>query len=138
MRLSGTEVGFFEDHVDEQALEVGVSGVDETGVRRSFSIQRSTYEPDAQEVLSGMDSYNVSNEQGFTVYGCLRSVRLEATLLTLEFASEDAAILEIPTVVDVDLADSGVDIANLSAKIRDAVDWGAQEKRPRLIGAGWR
>ncbi|WP_432171800.1 Imm10 family immunity protein [Streptomyces sp. 1222.5] len=134
MRLTATEVGFFEDYEDEEALEVGVSGIDDAGVRRSFSIQRSTYEPDEQEVQSGMDSYNVSNEQGFTVYGCLRRVQLDGTLLALEFTAEDAEILEISTVVEVDLRDSGVDMANLSSKLSDIVDWGAAEKRPELIG----
>ncbi|WP_338898143.1 Imm10 family immunity protein [Streptomyces sp. TG1A-60] len=134
MRLTATEVGFFEDYEDEEALEVGVSGIDDAGVQRSFSIQRSTYEPDEQEVQSGMDSYNVSNEQGFTVYGCLRRVRLNGAMLDLEFTAEDAEILEISAVVEVDLRDSGVDITNLSMKLREILDWGAPEKRPELIG----
>ncbi|MFJ7294234.1 hypothetical protein [Streptomyces collinus] len=37
MRLTATEVGFFEDYEDEEALEVGISGIDDAGVRRSFS-----------------------------------------------------------------------------------------------------
>lgn len=134
MRLTATEVGFFEDYEDEEALEVGVSGIDDAGVRRSLSIQRSTYEPDEQEVQSGMDSYNVSNEQGFTVYGCLQRVQLNGTLLSLEFTTEDAEILETSAVVEVDLRDSGVDIANLSTKLSEILDWGAREKRPELIG----
>lgn len=134
MRLTATEVGFFEDYEDEEALEVGVRGIDEAGARRSFSIQRSTYEPDEQEVQSGMDSYNVSNEQGFTVYGCLRRVQLNGTLLALEFTAEDAEILEISAVVEVDLRDSGVDIAILSPKLSEILDWGSPEKRPELIG----
>ncbi|MFF8383441.1 MULTISPECIES: Imm10 family immunity protein [Streptomyces] len=134
MRLTATEVGFFEDYEDEEALEVGVSGIDDAGVRRSFSIQRSTYEPDEQEVQSGMDSYNVSNEQGFTVYGCLRRVQLNGTLLALEFTTEDAEILETSAVVEVDLRDSGVDIASLSTKLSEILDWGAREKRPELVG----
>ncbi|MFE9924046.1 Imm10 family immunity protein [Streptomyces sp. NPDC005774] len=134
VRLTATEVGFFEDYEDEEALEVGVRGIDDAGVRRSFSIQRSTYEPDEQEVQSGMDSYNVSNEQGFTVYGCLRRVWLNGTLLALEFAAEDAEILEIPARVEVDLCDSGVDITNLSTKLSEILDWGSPEKRPELIG----
>ncbi|MCP2331289.1 Imm10 family immunity protein [Actinoalloteichus caeruleus] len=134
MRLTATEVGFFEDYKDEEALEVGVSGMDDAGVQRSFSIQRSTYEPDEQDVQSGMDSYNVSNEQGFTVYGCLRRVRLNGAMLDLEFTTEDANILETSTVVEVDLRDSGVDVTNLSMKLREILDWGAPEKRPELIG----
>lgn len=134
MRLTATEVGFFEDYEDEETLEVGVSGIDEAGVQRSFSIQRSTYEPDEQEVQSGMDSYNVSNEQGFTVYGCLRRVQLNGALLALEFTSEDAEILEISALVEVNLRDSGVDITNLSTKLSEILDWGSPEKRPELIG----
>ncbi|MBW1602513.1 hypothetical protein JJV70_10405 [Streptomyces sp. JJ66] len=134
MRLTATEVGFFQDYEDEEILEVGVSGIDEAGVQRSFSIQRSTYEPDEQEVQSGMDSYAVSNEQGFTVYGCLRRVHISGSLLTLTFTAEDANILEIPTAVEVDLHDPGVDIPNLSTKLSDILKWGAPEKRPELIG----
>lgn len=134
MRLTATEVGFFEDYEDDEALEVGIAGMDDAGVRRSFSIQRSTYEPDEQEVQSGMDSYNISTEQGFTVYGCLRSVQLNSSLLTLEFAAEDAEILEISTTVEVDLSGSGVDNANLSRKLSEILDWGSHEKRPELIG----
>jgi hypothetical protein len=134
MRLTAIEVGFFEDYEDEEALEVGISGIDDAGVQRSFSIQRSTYGPDEQEVQSGMDSYNVSNEQGFTVYGCLRRVRLNSAMLDLEFTAEDAEILGISAVVEVDLRDSGVDIKNLSMKLREILDWGALEKRPELIG----
>ncbi|MFI6057858.1 Imm10 family immunity protein [Streptomyces sp. NPDC051286] len=134
MRLTATEVGFFEDYEDEEALEVGVSAIDDAGARRSFSIQRSTYEPDEQEVQSGMDSYNISNEQGFTVYGCLRRVQLNGTLLSLEFTAEDAEILEISALVEVDLRDSGVDITNLSTKLSEILDWGSPEKRPELIG----
>lgn len=124
VRLTAIEVGFFEDYEDEEALEVGVSGIDDAGVRRSFPIQRSAYEPDEQEVQSGMDSYNISNEQGFTVYGCLRRVQLNGTLLVLEFTAEDAEILGISALVEVDLRDSGVDITNLSTKLREILDWG--------------
>ncbi|WP_405597772.1 Imm10 family immunity protein [Streptomyces sp. NBC_01410] len=134
MRLTATEVGFFEDYEDEEALEVGVAGEDESGAQRSFSIQRSTYEPDEQEIQSGMDSYNVSTERGFTVYGCLRSVRLSNMVLTLEFATEDAEILEISTPVEVNLSEAQVDEENLSRKLREILDWGSPEKRPDLIG----
>jgi hypothetical protein len=134
MRLTASEVGFFEDYEDEEALEVGLAGVDEAGGPRSFSIQRSTYEPDEQEIQSGMDSYNVSTERGFTVYGCLRSVRLSNLVLTLEFTAEDAEILEISTPVEVNLSEAQVDEGNLSRKLREILDWGSLEKRPELIG----
>lgn len=134
MRLTATEIGFFEDYEEEEALEVGIRGIDGAGARKSFSIQRSTYEPDEQEVQSGMDSYNISNERGFTVYGCLRRVQLNGPLLTLEFATDDAEILEIPPLVEVDLSDSGVDNVDLSRKLTEILDWGAHEKRPELIG----
>lgn len=134
MRLTATEVGFFEDYEDEEALEMGLAGVDEAGVPRSFSIQRSTYEPDEQEVQSGMDSYNVSTERGFTVYGCLRSVRFSNLVLALEFTAEDAEILEISTPVEVNLSETQVDEENLSRKLREILDWGSLEKRPELIG----
>ncbi|MCP2331294.1 Immunity protein 10 [Actinoalloteichus cyanogriseus DSM 43889] len=81
-----------------------------------------------------MDSYNVSKGQGVTVYGCLRRVRLNGAMLDLEFTAEDADILEISTVVEVDLRDSRVDITNLSMKLREILDWGDPEKRPELIG----
>ncbi|MFF2045092.1 hypothetical protein ACFVVX_32225 [Kitasatospora sp. NPDC058170] len=132
--MSAVEVGFFGDYEDEEALEVGIAGVDDSGVRRSFSIQRSTYEPDGQEIQSGMDSYNISTERGFTVYGCLRSVRRAGTLLTFEFTAEDAEILEISTPVVVDFRDSGVDSVNLARKLREILDWGSQERRSELIG----
>ncbi|MFE9457980.1 Imm10 family immunity protein [Streptomyces californicus] len=134
MRLAATEVGFFEDYEDEETLEVGISGVEESGVPRSFSIQRSTYEPDEQEIQSGMDSYNVSTEQGFTVYGCLRSVRLSHMVLTLEFTAEDAEALEISTIVEVNLNEAQVDTENFSRKLREIVDWGSPAKRPDLVG----
>ncbi|NEA09532.1 hypothetical protein G3I27_15285 [Streptomyces sp. SID10692] len=134
MRLAATEVGFFEDYEDEETLEVGISGVEESGVPRSFSIQRSTYEPDEQEIQSGMDSYNISTEQGFTVYGCLRSVRLSHMVLTLEFTAEDAEALEISTIVEVNLNEAQVDAENFSRKLREIVDWGSPAKRPDLVG----
>jgi hypothetical protein len=134
VRLTATEVGFFEDYEDDEVLQVGISGIDDAGVRRSFSIERSTYEPDEHEVRYGMDSYNISNEQGFTVYGCLRRVQLNGSLLSLEFTAEDAEIFEIPTLLEVDLGDSGVDITNLSRRLSEILDWGSREKRPELIG----
>ncbi|MFD5004940.1 Imm10 family immunity protein [Streptomyces mutabilis] len=134
MRLTAAEVGFFEDYEDEEALEVGIAGVDESGVSRSFSVQRSTYEPDEQEIQSGMDSYNVSTERGLTVYGCLRSVRLSNGVLNLEFAAEDAEILEISTPVEVNLREARVDEEELLRKLREILDWGSPEKRPDLIG----
>ncbi|WP_439082191.1 Imm10 family immunity protein [Streptomyces sp. WL006] len=134
MRLAATEVGFFEDYEDEETVEVGISGVEESGVPRSFSIQRSTYEPDEQEIQSGMDSYNISTEQGFTVYGCLRSVRLSHMVLTLEFTAEDAEALEISTIVEVNLNEAQVDAENFSRKLREIVDWGSPAKRPDLVG----
>ncbi|MFF4225358.1 Imm10 family immunity protein [Streptomyces abikoensis] len=134
MRLTATEVGFFEDYEDEEALEVGISGIDDSGVRRSFSIQRSTYEPDEQEVQSGMDTYNISTERGFTVYGCLRRVQLDGSRLSLEFTAEDAEILEISTLVEVDLDGPAADDVNLSRKLSEILDWGSRDKRPELIG----
>ncbi|RSN24347.1 hypothetical protein DMC63_06780 [Streptomyces sp. WAC 05977] len=134
MRLTTAEVRYFEDHEDEETLELGIAGVDGAGVRRSFSIQRSTYEPDEHEVRSGMDSYNVSTERGLTVYGCLRIVRLTGGLLTLEFTTEDAGILDVSTPVEVDLSGLGIDDVDLSGWLREILDWGAREKRPELIG----
>ena len=136
MRMNAAQVGFFEDYEDEEALEVGISGIDDAGVRRSFSIQRSTYEPDEQEVRSGMDSYNVSTERGLTVYGCLRRVQFTGAVLILEFTAENAEVLEIPTPVEVDLSSSEVNDAELAEKLREILDWGAREKRPELIGLG--
>ncbi|WP_197043692.1 Imm10 family immunity protein [Saccharothrix sp. NRRL B-16314] len=136
MRLNAVQLGFFEDYEDEEALEVGISGIDDAGVRRSFSIQRSTYQPDEQEIRSGMDSYNVSTERGLTVYGCLRRVHITGAVLTLEFTAEDAEVLEVPTPVKVDLSGPEVDDADLAGKLRDILDWGAREKRPELIGFG--
>ncbi|MGW5699616.1 Imm10 family immunity protein [Amycolatopsis sp. SB7-3] len=134
MKLTAAEVGFFEDYEDEEALEVGVAGVDESGTPRSFSFQRSTYEPDEQEIRSGMDSYNVSTERGLTIYGCLRSVRLSEMVLTLEFSAEDAEILEISTTVEVNLSEAQADEENLTRKLREVLDWGSLEKRPDLVG----
>lgn len=135
-RLTAAEVGFFEDHEDEETLEVSIAGVDDTGVRRSFSIQRSTYEPDEREVRAALDSYSVSTERGLTVYGCLRGVRLTGALLTLEFTAEGSGVLEVPTPVEVDLSGSEVDEADLSRRLREILGWGAREKRPELIGLG--
>jgi hypothetical protein len=134
MRLTATEVGFFEDYEDEETLEVGVAGVDESGAPRSFSIQRSTYDPDEHEIQSGMDSYNVSTERGSTVYGCLRRVRLSNLVLVLEFAAEDAEVLDISTPVEVNLREARVDEEDLPRKLREILDWGSLEKRPDLIG----
>ncbi|MEV8248430.1 Imm10 family immunity protein [Streptomyces rochei] len=134
MRLTATEVGFFEDYEDEETLEVGFAGVDESGVPRSLSIQRSTYEPDEQEIQSGMDSYNVSTERGLTVYGCLQRVRLSGTILTMEFSPEDAEILEISTPVEVHLSEAQANEGNLPRKLREILDWGSPQKRPYLVG----
>lgn len=132
MRLTAVEVGFFEDHEDEEVLEIGFAGVDSSGVRRTFSVQRSTGEPEEQDIRYGMDSYCVSTEQGVTVYGCLRRVRIAGTLLTLEFAAEDAEVLQMSTPVEVDLRESGVDIAELAGELREILLWGAESKRPRM------
>ncbi|WP_207897219.1 Imm10 family immunity protein [Amycolatopsis pittospori] len=134
MRLTAVEVGYFEDYEDDETVEVGIAGVDGAGVRRSFSIQRSTYEPDEQEVRSGMDSYCVSTERGVTVYGCLRGVRLTGAQLTLEFTAEDAAILDVPIAVEADLSGSRTDDVVLSGRLREILAWGAHDKRPELIG----
>ncbi|GAB3443031.1 Imm10 family immunity protein [Actinophytocola sediminis] len=135
MRLTAAEVGYFEDYQEEEALEVGIIGIDELGVRRSLSFQRSSFdEPDQQDVENEMDSYNISTERGFTIYGGLRSVRLARSQLTVEFAAEDARILGITTPVEVDLSGSGADLLTLSAKLRNILDWGAQDKRPEMIG----
>ncbi|WP_328581618.1 Imm10 family immunity protein [Streptomyces sp. NBC_00370] len=134
MRLIGVEVGFFEDRDDEEVLVVGIAGVDGGGVARSFVVQRSTYEPEEQDIRSGMDSYCVSTELGHTAYGCLCGVRVTDSLLTLEFTDKGAEILEIPTVVDASLGGSGIDRATLSRKLREVVDWGASERRPEFVG----
>ncbi|WDZ84086.1 Imm10 family immunity protein [Micromonospora cathayae] len=134
MILAATEIGFFEDYEGEEVLEVGVAGVDDAGVHRSLSVQRSTYEPDDQEVRSGMDSYSVSTERGLTVYGCLRRVELTASRLTLELVDEDADALGVATPIQVALTESGVERVTLSEKLREILEWGAHEKRPELVG----
>lgn len=136
MRMAATEVGFFEDFEDEEALEVAIGGVDEAGVRRSFSIQRSTYEPVEQEIQFGMDSYNVSTERGFTAYGCLCNVELPGYLLTMEFSADAAEALEIPALVELDLSATDIEEELLVTKLRDVLDWGNRSKRPSLIGLG--
>lgn len=132
MRLTATEVGFFEDHEEEEALEVGIAGTDEAGAARSFSFQRSTYAPDEQEIRSGMDSYCVCTERGLTAYGCLRSVRLSGSVLVLEFTAEDAEVLEIPTSVEVDLRAARADAGSVSSELREILDWGDPVRRPEL------
>ncbi|MEV6287661.1 Imm10 family immunity protein [Kribbella sp. NPDC051770] len=138
MRLTAVEVGFFEDREDEEILDVAFTGTDEAGERRSFSVQRSTHEPDEQDVRLGMDSYCVSTERGFSAYGCLSRVRLGGGVLTLEFTPEDADVLEIPRVVEIDLAGSAVDEGEVSRLLRDALDWGSPSKRPELVLSGGR
>ncbi len=131
MRLSAVEVGYFEDYEYEEAIEVAFAGVDEDGVRRSFSFQRSSYdEPDEQDVDGGMDSYCVTTERGATVYGCLVAARFQNGRLVLDFTAEDARVLELATSVEVDL--SGVDRGVLAEKLREVLDWGAESKRPVL------
>jgi hypothetical protein len=129
----GIEVGFFEDYEDEQAIEVGVAGTDESGEWKSFSIQRSTYEPDDQEVLAGMDSYCISDERGYATYGCLRRVRLMGSALVLEFRREDAEIFGISNNIEVDLGEAEVDVAVVWNKLKHIVDWGSVDKRPDLV-----
>lgn len=136
MRLTATEVGFYEDYEDDETLAVGLAGVDEAGSRRSFSIQRSTYEPDEQDIRLGMNSYNISTERGFTVYGCLHRVQLTDSVLSLTFTTEDAEILEISTPVEVNLTEATAELAVLVGKLREILDWGAPEKRPELALEG--
>lgn len=136
MRLTATEVGFYEDYEDDETLAVGLAGVDEAGSRRSFSIQRSTYEPDEQDIRLGMNSYNISTERGFTVYGCLHRVQLTDSVLSLTFTTEDAEILEISTPVEVNLTEATAELAVLAGKLREILDWGAPEKRPELALEG--
>ncbi|MGI5505138.1 Imm10 family immunity protein [Lentzea sp. CA-135723] len=130
MRLHTVEIGYFEDYEDDEVLEVAIAGVDATGARRSFSFQRATCEPDEQDVQGGMDSYCVSNERGETLYGCLRLVRRDGSHLTLEFTADDAAILELTGPVEADLGTA--DGAEFGAKLRDVLDWGAEDRRPEL------
>ena len=135
MHLAAAEVGYFEDYEDEEALEVGIVGMDEVGVRRSFSFQRSSYDgPDEQDVETGMDSYNISTERGFTVYGGLQSVRLSGSLLSLELIAEDAQALDVESHIEVDLSDAHIDVATFSAKLRNILNWGSEQKRPEMIG----
>ena len=130
MRLTSAEIGYFEDYEDDEVLEVAFAGNDEAGTRRSFSFQRTTYEPEEQDVQCGMDSYCVSTERGGTSYGCVRRVRLEGTALTIEFVPEDADDLGFDPLVEIDLC--GADVTGLGAKLRDVLDWGAQDERPDL------
>ncbi|MET9225020.1 Imm10 family immunity protein [Lentzea sp. NPDC003310] len=130
MRLTSAEIGYFEDLEDEEVLEVAVAGLDESGARRSFSIQCSTGEPDEQDVQYGMDTHCVSTERGATLYGCLRAVLLEGTVLTLEFVAEDAEVLEIAPSVEVELGDA--DVTELGGRLHDLLERGASAKRPDL------
>ncbi|THV35246.1 Imm10 family immunity protein [Glycomyces buryatensis] len=137
MRLTQTEVGFFDDYDGEEVLEVGLQGTGESGSQRSFSIQRSTYQPDEQDVQNGMDSYCVSTERGLTLYGCLSSVCIGDSLLTLEFREEDARILGSEILVEFEIGksdESRIERAELARKLREVLDWGAEDKRPELVG----
>jgi hypothetical protein len=69
-----------------------------------------------------MDSCCVSTERGFTVYGCLRSVRLTGALLTLQFTVEDAEILDVATPVEVELSGSGIDGVDLTGRLHEILD----------------
>lgn len=60
MRLAAAEIGYFEDYEDDEVLVVGIAGIDDTGARRTFELQRATYEPEEQDVQHGMDTYCVS------------------------------------------------------------------------------
>lgn len=59
---------------------------------------------------------------------------VSGALLTLQFAVEDAEVLDVATPVEVDLSGSGVDGVDLPGRLREILDWGAPEKRPELIG----
>ena len=127
MRLTAVELGHFED---DEVLELGIAGTDERGARRTFSLQRSTYEPEEQDIQYGMDTCCVSTERGATLYGCPRRVSLDGTVLTLEFLPEDAEVLEVDTTVEAELGATG--LTDLGAKLSDVLAWGAPAKRPEL------
>jgi len=135
MQLTAVQVGYFEDYEDDETLEVAIAGVDESGVQRTFSFQRSSFEePDEQDVENGMDSYNISTERGATVYGGLQTVRLIGLQLSLDFVPEDAQALGIVAPVEVDLGGAEVNIVDFSTKLRNILEWGAAGKRPEITG----
>lgn len=129
-----TAIGFFEHDEEEHVLVVGIEWTDEEGAARSLLLQRSTHEPDEQDVRGGMDSYCVSTERGFTVYGCLRTVVFGGTTLTLVFRQEDAQALGVPSEVALELGTAEVDTAHLADRLREVLHWGRASLRPELAG----
>jgi Immunity protein 10 len=123
----------------DDAAEVLIAGFAEfaDGSGRALLFQVATYEPEAQDVRGGMDTYCITNSDGSAVeYGGLRQAQLVGNELSLLFTPETARAFGIDDEVKVSFE---VDESVLR-EFKDGfpqvvlVPWGRADQVPTLSG----
>ncbi|GIJ44110.1 hypothetical protein Val02_09960 [Virgisporangium aliadipatigenens] len=113
------------DHITAGLSEHG------DGSGRGLTVRCAVEAPDEGDIATGMDSYRVSNERGFTVYGGVRHVRLRGRTLRVNFEPDAARGLGLDdALVEVTLTVDDESIERLKSGLQRVLWYGRQRSRP--------
>ncbi|MFI1221666.1 MULTISPECIES: Imm10 family immunity protein [unclassified Streptomyces] len=102
----------------------------DSGEARYFDLQRMIEEPGQQEIDLELDSYCIVSEGDGVDYGGLEEATLLPGRLILQFRSESAEELELPSrVITLGIA-PGIDIDELRTGLKRVLTYGAPSKVP--------
>ncbi|GGW09159.1 hypothetical protein GCM10010264_38130 [Streptomyces globisporus] len=117
------------ESVPGQTFTVFISEGDREDARY-FDLQRMIEEPDQQEIDLELDSYCIVSESDGVDYGGLEEVTLLPGWLILQFRSESAKELELPSqAITLGIA-PGVDIGELRTGVKKVLTYGNPSKVP--------
>ena len=105
----------------------------EDGSGHTMGFQSMLEEPDRSDIELGLDSYCVSAERGAPVYGGVREVRLQDTVIRVVLDPEVAADFGLDDpVIEVILAVDVQSIERLRVGLRQILNYGRESSRPAV------
>ncbi|MFJ3978144.1 Imm10 family immunity protein [Streptomyces sp. NPDC090021] len=131
LEITARYFGYEEDD-DDEVVEAALSeSLDGTGF--VLSMQRTTYEPDDQDVSMGMDTYCLVSG-GKSHYGGVLRARREGNLIHLVISPAASSLLGLPEEIRASLAGSPLAISEFFSGLPGILQWGRREDRAELIG----
>lgn len=132
------------------SLVVGAAGVEEhlplllagfaeaaDGGGRAFHFQCDLRVNDYEEGSNWPEgeSYCVSNERGFTRFGCVREIEVRGDTVRVAFTEGAVRDLQLPdSEYEFRVAADGVDMPGLLTTLRRILTCGRPEYHPRILG----
>ena len=122
----------YEENEEDEYYEAA-AGESARGGGIGLMIQRTTYEPEEQDIRAGLDTYCLVNGALVDYGGVVRATRTGA-VLDLELTAGAAEVLRLDERLRIHLDGEEGAVETFFTGLRRVLDWGRADARPELVG----